>query len=188
MATPPDFVSGTVLTAAQMNDVGLWLVHSAAYTTVSSVTINDVFTSDFRNYKLMLSQTTGATSGNVTIQFTVAGTATTANYENRSAVFQAAGVGWEISDNPAGTDEILLTLSSANADRSKNSSAEVTIFEPQTANVTKLHCVGTAAFGANALYWNVQQGLQTDATQFDGCKILFPGNATGTISIYGLRD
>jgi hypothetical protein len=29
MATPPDFVDGQVLTAAQMNAIGLWLVRSS---------------------------------------------------------------------------------------------------------------------------------------------------------------
>jgi hypothetical protein len=40
MATPPDFSSGAVLTAAQMNSVGLWLVKTQTVgTTVSSVAV-----------------------------------------------------------------------------------------------------------------------------------------------------
>jgi hypothetical protein len=188
MATPPVFTAGQVLTAAQMNDIGMWLVGSSDYTTVTSVTLNDVFTSDFRNYKLFWSQTTGASSGNVTIQFTVAGTATTTNYLGKSLAFHSVASGLELSDNTAGTDEILISFTSSNAAHAKNSACEVTIYEPQTANVTKVHSVATSSFGANPLYWNVTNGLQTDSTQFDGCKILFPGNSTGTIRIYGMRN
>jgi hypothetical protein len=43
MATPPDFSSGAVLTAAQMNSVGLWLVKTQTVgTAVSSVAVTGV--------------------------------------------------------------------------------------------------------------------------------------------------
>ena len=56
MATPPDFTTGQVLTAAQMNAVGLWLVKSQTIGTgVSSVTVTNAFSADYDNYKIMLS-------------------------------------------------------------------------------------------------------------------------------------
>jgi hypothetical protein len=69
MATPPDFTVGQVLTAAQMNAVGLWKMTPTSVTdgtinadgsvtigaTKSSVTINGCFTSDYDNYKIILS-------------------------------------------------------------------------------------------------------------------------------------
>jgi hypothetical protein len=55
MTTPPDFVSGQILTAAQMNAVGMWLVKSATLTSGNSNTITGAFTSDFTNYKIVVS-------------------------------------------------------------------------------------------------------------------------------------
>ena len=53
MATPPDFVSGAVLTAAQMNAVGLWLVKTQTIgSAVSSVTVSSAFSADYDNYKI----------------------------------------------------------------------------------------------------------------------------------------
>jgi hypothetical protein len=56
MATPPDFSSGAVLTAAQMNSVGLWLVKTQTIgTAVSSVTVTSAFSADYDNYKIIIS-------------------------------------------------------------------------------------------------------------------------------------
>ena len=56
MATPPDFSSGAVLTAAQMNAVGLWLVKTQTIgTAVSSVTVTGAFSTDYENYLITVS-------------------------------------------------------------------------------------------------------------------------------------
>ena len=62
MATPPDFTTGQVLTAAQMNAVGLWLVKSQTIGTgVSSVTVTGAFSSDFNRYKITVDGGVGST-------------------------------------------------------------------------------------------------------------------------------
>ena len=56
MATPPTFNVGAVLTAAQMNAVGLWLVKTQTVgSAVTSVTVNDCFNADFDNYRVVIS-------------------------------------------------------------------------------------------------------------------------------------
>lgn len=51
MPTPPDFTAGSVLTAAQMNQAGLWLVKTQTIGTgVSSVTVTNAFSADFDHY------------------------------------------------------------------------------------------------------------------------------------------
>jgi hypothetical protein len=77
MATPPTFSSGAVLTAAQMNSVGLWLVKTQTVgTAVSSVTVTDAFSTDYDNYKITYSGGVGSTFQDITM---VLGS-TTANY------------------------------------------------------------------------------------------------------------
>jgi hypothetical protein len=53
MATPPDFSSGAVLTAAQMNSVGLWKVASGSLSTATT-NFQGCFTSDYRDIALSL--------------------------------------------------------------------------------------------------------------------------------------
>ena len=58
MATPPVFSAGAVLTASQMNAVGMWLVKSDTFTNgSSSKTISNVFSSDYQNYRVVISNT-----------------------------------------------------------------------------------------------------------------------------------
>jgi hypothetical protein len=55
MATPPVFSSGAVLTAAQMNSVGLWLISKSTIPASSLLyTTPTVFSSDFDNYRVII--------------------------------------------------------------------------------------------------------------------------------------
>lgn len=56
MTTPPDFTVGQVLTAAQMNAVGLWLVNTYTISSASTLqTFTDAFSADFDSYRLVAS-------------------------------------------------------------------------------------------------------------------------------------
>ena len=78
MATPPSFTAGSVLTAAQMNAVGLWLVKSQAVGSgVSSVSVSSAFTSDFTSYRIIWSGGTCSSNCQMWIQL---GSSTTGYY------------------------------------------------------------------------------------------------------------
>ena len=69
MATPPTFSSGAILTAAQMNSVGLWLVKSQTIGTgVSSVTVTGAFSADYNNYLIQVNGGSTSLSGSVSLQ------------------------------------------------------------------------------------------------------------------------
>ena len=63
MATPPVFSAGAVLTAAQMNAVGLWLVKTDTITNAASKTVTSAFSTDFTAYRILITFLTGGTSG-----------------------------------------------------------------------------------------------------------------------------
>jgi len=70
MATPPTFSSGAVLTAAQMNSVGLWLVTTQTVgTAVSSVTVTGAFSADYDNYLIVDSGGTSSVDGPYRLTF-----------------------------------------------------------------------------------------------------------------------
>lgn len=184
--TYPVFVSGDVLTASDMNKVGMWLVTTNTFTSVTSVTINNCFTSDYKNYKLFFNPSSVTGTGYATIQFTIGGTATTTNYISKVAQFHTAANGWELADNAPGTDE--LPCGVVGATSTGNIFTEITIGSPQLAQVTKVSVFGPGNFGANPLYLHMSQGCHTASTAFDGIKFNFSGSASGTINIYGLRD
>jgi hypothetical protein len=91
MATPPDFTTGQVLTAAQMNQIGLWKMTPTSVTdgtinadgsvtigaTKSSVTVNGCFTSDFDNYLVILAGgSTSASNADLNLQLRTSGGST----------------------------------------------------------------------------------------------------------------
>ena len=56
MATPPDFTAGQVLTAAQMNQIGLWHVSRTTIGSgVASVTVSNAFSADYDTYQIVVS-------------------------------------------------------------------------------------------------------------------------------------
>ena len=70
MATPPTFSSGAVLTAAQMNGVGLWLVKSQAVgaSAVPDVTVTNAFSADYDNYLILMSGGTSSAACSIGIE------------------------------------------------------------------------------------------------------------------------
>jgi hypothetical protein len=64
MATPPTFTVGQVLTAAQMNAVGMWLVKTQAVAAGGTAfTVTNAFSADYRNYRIVFDNI-GGNSGN----------------------------------------------------------------------------------------------------------------------------
>lgn len=72
MATPPDFTTGAVLTAAQMRTIGMHLVKSQDISTgvsVSSTVVTNAFSSDYDNYRIVVSGVTSSVQQNMLFQF-----------------------------------------------------------------------------------------------------------------------
>jgi len=70
MATPPVFTSGAVLTAAQMNSVGMWLVSKTTIgNAVATVTTGTVFSSDYDNYRVIIRGVKTSGNANLLINF-----------------------------------------------------------------------------------------------------------------------
>ena len=108
MATPPTFSSGAVLTAAQMNKIGLWLVKTQTIgSAVSSVTVSDAFSADYDNYKIIMYGGVGSTGASITLKLgasatgyyatliygTYSGAAVSFAATNNGGSFAFAGVG-----------------------------------------------------------------------------------------------
>lgn len=91
MATPPDFVAGQVLTAAQMNKIGLWLVSNTTVAAgASSHAVTGCFSADYDAYLVQFYGGAGSTSA--AINLTLGSTATGYYYGlNTMSYASAAG-------------------------------------------------------------------------------------------------
>jgi hypothetical protein len=64
MATPPIFSAGAVLTAAQMNQLGLFKVATGSLSTATSDFV-ECFTGDYRNYRIVISNVAFSGTGDL---------------------------------------------------------------------------------------------------------------------------
>jgi hypothetical protein len=65
----PVFTAGEVLTAANMNKVGLWLIKTQTVTgTPSTVVVNDAFSADYTNYKVTYTDGALSSAGDIFLQ------------------------------------------------------------------------------------------------------------------------
>ena len=180
MATPPVFTTGAVLTAAQMNGIGLWLTASTALTGQTTASVSNCFNSDFENYMLVWNvRGVAGTSAALYFQLALNGTpnATASSYISAGRFVGFPGVG--ASDfNGAGTSF------GGSFFTSFTNNGSVTISQPFAALQTAM--TGTY-LSNNASVWI--GGYHNQTSSYNG---LYFTNSTsagmyGRISVYGMR-
>jgi hypothetical protein len=181
MATPPVFTSGAILTAAQMNAAGMWLIKTQTVSAGSSeILLDSVFTSDYQNYKVELTLSSSA-NVNLLFQFRTGTTNDGANsyiYQNLSA--EGATVAGSRTTSTRWTMGDAYTTSDAN-------SVTATIYRPKEAARTLFVSQMLGALNGGTLYQSAGQFANT--TAFDGFRF-YPSSGTiaATCRVYGLRN
>ena len=178
MATPPDFSSGAVLTAAQMNSVGLWLVKTQTVGSgVASVAVTGAFTTDYDNYKIVWSNGVLSAIGETRV---ILG-ATTAGYSN-SLIYGAYGGGAAtVIGNAAGANWTFMGYG--------NTTAVAMNFELYQPFLTKNTFMSSNLMQFAGQVGGTNNGILENTTSYTGFTI-FPASGTmtgGTIRIYGYR-
>ena len=194
MATPPVFTSGQILTAAQMNTVGMWLTNTTTFTAISAASplnIDGCFTSDFDNYRVEIEWIQNTSNGDFSLKFRDSGGAVSTNYAFASAGSYAnAGVltfaGFNSSVNQTQTAGYVLGVVAGT-----RGVAAYDIFSPNIARETNM--MGQVSVDASsATLTRVQVSSfirQNSASVFVGLQLFTTaGTATGTIRVYGYRQ
>jgi hypothetical protein len=165
--------------SAWQTPYGLTLLAKADFTTAASVTIDNVFTSAYANYQVV-----------------VALTSANANDQQLRVVFRAATV--EPANNyysaltyrswTAGTTSVTSNNNSSygwiGGDSATHASSTFVVCNPNTTNRTTWQGVGVGANGTSG-----GGGVQADNTAFDGIKITSAASQiSGTVRVYGLRN
>ena len=183
MATPPDFVAGQVLTAAQMNLAGSWVVKQDTIASgASSATISAAFNADFTHYRVLIHNIsvaagtpnilfqlrTGATTANTAYYFG----GTNSNYVNRTDV------------NTANTSSWIAGY----ANTSAASTIDCMIYRPFEVATTNYYSLAVSGINASLQVG----GAHNTATSYDQLVISLSTattfNATATVIIIGVRD
>ena len=179
------FTSGQVLTAAQMSTLqaNSGLVPMGVFTNSAATTLtaSACFTSSYTNYKLVFVLTGGgsAASPDITCQFLVGATPTTANYANiinfnsntagPSRAYAAAGANFVIGSAGA-------TASAFTCD----------IYYPQQNSPTSFVSNYVGIGGTNSYAAN-SSGSQTTNNQHTGLKLTCASTFSATLQVFAYR-
>ena len=175
----PSFSTGEVLTAADMNAVGLWLVKTQTVGTgVSSVNVTGAFSADYANYRITW---TGGTMSAATNVRMVLGAAATGYYATLIyAVYTTAGGALaNVPDNNA------VRWNYVGTGNTNWASVRMDLYNPQATTRTIYSC--QYADGTSA---GMNNGYLDNATSYTDFT-LSPGSGTmtgGTIRVYGYRN
>jgi hypothetical protein len=178
MATPPTFSAGAVLTAAQMNKLGMFLIQTVTIGAgTTSLPITDAFSADYDNYRIIIS---GGVASATTVLQTQLGTTATGYYYGGSARTYAG---------------VTLNIQAANSsswyagEGSVNSiEMNIEIQNPFTAKNTTF--TGQFAATRTDAYWLAVGGYLANTTSYTDLTITPSGGATltgGTVYVYGYR-
>lgn len=182
MATPPVFSSGAVLTAAQMNTVGLWLVKTQTIgSAVSSVNVTSAFSSDYDNYLISISNTVvSANQPNMGLR--LGATVTNYAYSGLYVSFAATTLTGDFSTTATYFNVGACGNGTAGAGRV---SMDVFVKSPNLAAATFFNAQN------GSLAWsNMYNGYLNNSTQYTDFTVL-PSSGTltgGTIRVYGYRN
>lgn len=187
MATPPVFSVGQYNTAAYMNAIGLWLISAGSSSGATGYNYDNVFTSDFRNYRILISGLEVATGGSaVRLNFRSSGSTNTAgnyNYAYRGIRETGATADTALANATFVEIGIYCTLSDLNL-----GFASIDVYAPQVAERTFATANAVGYEGANQYR---QGGFGFNGNdQFDGFRISLSGsgNVSYNYAIYGYRD
>lgn len=171
----------TVYELVGLTPVGLTLLTSQSFTSVTSVTVDNVFTSVYTNYEIIINLTSASQATNGTLRLRANGsTNSTANY-NYSHVYQATGNATVSSQSglsvTAFQDVVRVNSGSA------GSYARISLGSPYASNYTKIQQLMT-----DSAVWRMYGGYFASTASFDGFVYAADsGNVTGNLQIYGYR-
>jgi hypothetical protein len=164
---------------------GLILVNTTSFSAVASQSLNDVFSADYNNYRVLINITAvSADDNDIGLKLRASGSDTSANYKSQRLFATGATVG--AGANPRGTDEF--SIATTDKDFNDDSYTILDFFAPYQAQKTKINVNQSGNFNT-AFYFQSGGGVQTDNTQFDGFTLIpNSGTITGVISVYGYKD
>jgi hypothetical protein len=176
---------GDAMTAVQTelvnNPSGLVHIQTTSFTTSSAVNVNDVFTSTYDNYRIIVSYLGSATNQSLGLRLRVSGSDnTTLNYN----IQQFDVFGSSTSPSRATGQSSFAAFSAYSTGDFNNISFD--IFKPNLATPTSYNSYGTSSI--DNIFIRFSTGGFNANTVFDGFSFLpQSGTLTGTYSVYGYR-
>ena len=154
---------------------GLVLLNTTTFSGVASQSVNNVFTSTFRNYRIFINAKHTA-DADITVRLRAAGTDLTSNSYYRGRYYVGVTSSLAAGNDNNGLDTSWGTTSIG----TMAGEIIMDIANPQTSEVT------TALTMATGRYFIILgHSLNNINTSYDGFSVISSGTMTGSVSVYG---
>lgn len=161
---------------------------AVTFTTQSSVSLNDVFTSTYDNYVVHIKFTAFSADASTFVRLRKSGTdATGSNYYFSSRGYTAAGVTFDSVNNPTSDGWFIQDVDSGSS--IKPTFAKVEFLDPKVSGYTSAFTqfVGSTTAGVNVMQYGGGQHNVSDS--YDGFTIRVNGGTmSGTVRVYGYKN
>jgi hypothetical protein len=165
---------GTISTTVDAK-TGLVLINTTSFTSVASQSLNNVFTSSFKNYRIFINAKHAA-DADITIRLRAAGTDLTSNnyLEGRYYIGSTSSLAAGSNNNSTSTSWSTTSLGTWAGQ------IVMDIANPQATEVTTAQTLGAGRY-----YITLGQSLNNITTSYDGFTVVSNGTMTGSVSVYG---
>lgn len=178
---------GSAGTAALTTDTGLAFITSSTFSAVSSVSVNNCFTSTYKNYAVLLEAVASTTNVGITLRMRASATDnSSSNYKYGTVQVQT-----KTSNTPFGGYGNGLTTgwNLSSCSDTEMSSWILQIRGPQTTDNTNMQGHFFVNFKTDDGYYGTTAGAMSVTTSYDGFSIIpSTGTITGTVRVYGYRN
>jgi hypothetical protein len=187
----PDFAVGEVLTSAAMDSIGLWLIETKDVVTAGIVDFDDVFSTDYRGYKLMWDYQQNTSTGDLRMQYKNSSGAIANNY------FFGWGGSYVSSGTPTWASFSLASTSQASAfvcpaaTATNRCAGWHELINPTDQNIAYGQGQGSSrSASATVTFANLMGGTHHNTSDVRTGVRLFPsaGTMTGKFTLYGYRN
>jgi hypothetical protein len=165
---------------------GLVLLNTTSFSAVASQSINDVFSSTYKNYLLVSNLTTSANTS-LSMRFRVSGADnTTGNY---NVAYRYESINFADVGDAVSASQTQFNLHISNLNRAAN--MNMFIFNPQVSANTTISFNNIMADNGATNFYSFAGGAHFNATtSFTGLTIYTSGvpTITGTVQIYGVNN
>lgn len=155
---------------------GLVHIHTESFSAKSSVSVDDVFSAEYENYRILVVGV-GSTSQGINLRMRVSGSdASGSDYSYQGLSANNATVGAGSSTGTSWSGFVVFTTA--------NMVADLLIFRPNLASNSQI-----LSQTARQDYLQIAGGYHNQATAYDGFSLIAAsGTISGSIRIYGYRN
>lgn len=184
----PSFASGDVLTATDMNAVGLWKVNAVSGTNVAALQWDNIFSSTYNSYRIVLQIAGRSTGSYMRIQWRNSGGNSNTNYLSKSLWYDLGLASSAFSDHDRPTDSVSIGPSGQQS-ASSWGIYTIDIGDAFAARYTTVTGGSAAVRSGTAAYATIIGSLQERAVSYTGLYLYASaGNFDYVATCYGYRN